>query len=674
MNTFAPQMIDSCARIQRKAPAVTKREWMKSPIRREKRTEITQTVITRDDMELIKGFLLLQICFSCQALLNSTTQTPATNSSVTPEGNFTQLEETVEEIPYVKSLSGKCRWTLKLPNDSSLEVHVDAELADKLALQICWELGCGGVYDVKKKTNPSNHSCFSECHYETGNLQNCSHRVAQDCVVISEAVCGAHMVRLSGGVDRCAGRVELWRDGQWGSVCDDNFDLAEADVVCRQAGCGYALNVSGQDGLFPPGRGQVLLDDLNCNGTELNLWDCPATEETDCGHKEDAGVVCSEMRAVRLSGGLDRCSGKVEIHRNGTWGTVCENCWNKDLASTVCSMLQCDSFPRNYSGFDPPFSHNNGPQYYYHGCPTSSTMWECREFVNIKHLCAQSYAAAVVCNNSLGLPVATTASPSVTTEMVPEVTTHSADSVMSLSSLPLLSLASVSLLLLVFLIVNTVLCCHYKSRHAFLVQQSHVNLSSKSKQRGNSYEDSVNLTKVSSNPAAQAEVSARPLWMQLSNVDSTSAQTDSFQPSFSTFRMFCKLLLLSWFCCLHCASDSSLIASTADSQRFRADGNPLMKPLDRLHEEASEPFHGDLGAFSNSNGADFRPLSIIKSDSFDTSSTSSEETYKNTDFHSDRPLCPGSQDKEDDEGPIYSPVSPETDTSSGEDYDDVDTV
>lgn len=87
----------------------------------------------------------------------------------------------------------------------------------------------------------------------------------------------------------------MWSESSWGTVCDDQWDLRDAHVVCAQLGCGYALNVTGQGGSFPAGRGRVLLDELNCTGNEQNLWECPAVgkEDTDCGHKEDAGVICS---------------------------------------------------------------------------------------------------------------------------------------------------------------------------------------------------------------------------------------------------------------------------------------------------------------------------------------------------------------------------------------------
>lgn len=112
---------------------------------------------------------------------------------------------------------------------------------------------------------------------------------------------GHQAVRLVGGADRCAGRVELWRDGRWGTVCDDQWDLQDANVVCAQLGCGYALEVTGQGGSFPPGRGPVYLDELNCTGKEENLWACPdAQDEPDCGHKEDAGVVCSGQSSTNI--------------------------------------------------------------------------------------------------------------------------------------------------------------------------------------------------------------------------------------------------------------------------------------------------------------------------------------------------------------------------------------
>nr|XP_028681739.1 scavenger receptor cysteine-rich domain-containing protein SCART1-like [Macaca mulatta] len=102
-------------------------------------------------------------------------------------------------------------------------------------------------------------------------------------------------LRVRGGEDRCSGRVELWHADSWGTVCDDGWDLADAEVVCRQLGCGGAVAALGS-AAFGPGSGPVWLDEVGCRGSEASLRGCPAERwgRGDCAHKEDAGVRCLE--------------------------------------------------------------------------------------------------------------------------------------------------------------------------------------------------------------------------------------------------------------------------------------------------------------------------------------------------------------------------------------------
>ena len=101
------------------------------------------------------------------------------------------------------------------------------------------------------------------------------------------------IVRVSGGSDSSEGRVEIFLNEVWGTVCDDSWDIREANVVCRQLGFQRALEaVSGA--AFGPGADPILLDDVECTGDEETLAECSqnGVGQHDCGHSEDAGVRC----------------------------------------------------------------------------------------------------------------------------------------------------------------------------------------------------------------------------------------------------------------------------------------------------------------------------------------------------------------------------------------------
>ncbi|KAM9593296.1 scavenger receptor cysteine-rich type 1 protein M130-like [Morphnus guianensis] len=162
--------------------------------------------------------------------------------------------------------------------------------------------------------------------------------VAEDVGVICW---GSRRVRLVNGSGRCAGRVEIYYQGIWGTVCDDGWDLSDAAVVCHQLGCGGAVEAAGS-AQFGKGSGQIWLDGANCSGAEAALWDCPARPwgQHDCGHKEDAGVICSEFMALRLENS-DGCSGRLQVFYNGTWGSICSNLMTLDTVSLACKELGC---------------------------------------------------------------------------------------------------------------------------------------------------------------------------------------------------------------------------------------------------------------------------------------------------------------------------------------------
>ncbi|XP_035663827.1 uncharacterized protein LOC118407459 [Branchiostoma floridae] len=150
-------------------------------------------------------------------------------------------------------------------------------------------------------------------------------------------------IRLAGGSTPLEGRVEVRNGtGQWGSVCDDNFDLQDAHVVCRQLGFGAALEVK-LAGHFGEGSGNVWLDEVACRGNETDLGDCPADSwgPSDCSHKEDVGVVCEGGGSLRLVGGVAPWGGRLEFRpwQAAEWGTVCNTSWTEAETEFVCRQL-----------------------------------------------------------------------------------------------------------------------------------------------------------------------------------------------------------------------------------------------------------------------------------------------------------------------------------------------
>ena len=100
-------------------------------------------------------------------------------------------------------------------------------------------------------------------------------------------------VRLVNSNSYRDGRVEVY-DGHWGTVCDDYWDINDANIVCRSLGYGDALEAV-PGGQFGWGSGSILMDDVACDGMESSIFSCERSDSVtiNCGHNEDAGAICS---------------------------------------------------------------------------------------------------------------------------------------------------------------------------------------------------------------------------------------------------------------------------------------------------------------------------------------------------------------------------------------------
>ncbi|XP_019209242.1 scavenger receptor cysteine-rich type 1 protein M130 isoform X3 [Oreochromis niloticus] len=148
-------------------------------------------------------------------------------------------------------------------------------------------------------------SLYNNFSYSIFSLNNCcDHILCFHFPIVAYLVASpspsAGQIRLAGsGSTRCSGRVEIYNSlrHSWGTVCDDGWwDLKDAEVVCRELGCGIALQTQWSNH-FDQGRVNAFRSNVGCSGSETSLDNCfyaTPLSYNYCNHGQDAGVVCSE--------------------------------------------------------------------------------------------------------------------------------------------------------------------------------------------------------------------------------------------------------------------------------------------------------------------------------------------------------------------------------------------
>ncbi|XP_051976523.1 deleted in malignant brain tumors 1 protein-like isoform X2 [Xyrauchen texanus] len=240
-----------------------------------------------------------------------------------------------------------CSGRVEVPYDGQWGTVCDNgwDLSD--AAVVCREMGCGDVIEAKTGSYFGHSSSLSSMDYvncvgSESTLSMCpSQTPVTFCSQSNLAGIFCHsLVRLVNGSNSCSGRVEVFYDGQWGTVCHDNWDDKDAAVVCRELGCGSNGVLANKDAYFGQGSGPVWLNGLDCD-TDSSVRNCKSSGwgKQTCGHEKDAGVICEPH--IRLVNGINSCSGRVEVLHNGTWGTVCDNGWDLSDAAVVCREMGC---------------------------------------------------------------------------------------------------------------------------------------------------------------------------------------------------------------------------------------------------------------------------------------------------------------------------------------------
>uniref|UniRef100_A0A452GKS6 SRCR domain-containing protein n=1 Tax=Gopherus agassizii TaxID=38772 RepID=A0A452GKS6_9SAUR len=260
---------------------------------------------------------------------------------------------------------------------------------------VCKQLGCGSVVSAPAE------AAFGE---GTGpiwveKLNSMGVELSAPCNSVLSLILGADELRLMNGSSPCAGRVEVKHQEQWGTVCDDGWDMAAAGVVCKQLGCGVALSAH-LYAHFGEGSGQIWLDNTVCRGNESAVWACEHNSWGDhnCDHREDAGVTCSGRLEPQLIGGNTACSGRVEIRHGDTWTTVCDSHLDLKAASVICKELDCGTVVSTPGGAH--FSKGYGSIWSekIHCMGNETRLVYCPRALHPNETCSHSSDASIVCS------------------------------------------------------------------------------------------------------------------------------------------------------------------------------------------------------------------------------------------------------------------------------------
>ncbi|EDV19298.1 uncharacterized protein TRIADDRAFT_33784 [Trichoplax adhaerens] len=199
------------------------------------------------------------------------------------------------------------------------------------------------------------HSCISSpcsanatCHDEIDGEYSCQY------------------LRMVYGYNQNAeGLIQVYHEGLWGTICIVDFDINEANVICRQLGFQGAL-FARESGLSNQiGHGRIWLSKLVCKGVERSIRDCFQKQWTrrHCEHSMDVILRCTDQFPVYtalyqttivhlliahsilpvsillISYANNDDRGLVEIYINGSWGTICDDYFTIDVGHVLCRQL-----------------------------------------------------------------------------------------------------------------------------------------------------------------------------------------------------------------------------------------------------------------------------------------------------------------------------------------------
>ncbi|XP_039470663.1 scavenger receptor cysteine-rich type 1 protein M130-like [Oreochromis aureus] len=241
--------------------------------------------------------------------------------------------------------ASRCAGILEVQNRKEWRPVDSSDWSLKEAAVVCIHLDCGPAVSVKKRHNFSWRSRWkinSDCVQPGAPLRDCTTSADTDQILNITCSDSPDSVRLLNGSSLCSGRLEVKSNQSWSSVCEADFDQQDAEVVCRELGCGPPLVLQGA--LYGEVEAPVWSKEFQCGGHESALLDCRSSgsARNSCSPGKAVGLTCSDFD-FRLVGGASRCAGTLEAKYLGKWRPVYGFFSTLKEAAEVCQYLDCGS-------------------------------------------------------------------------------------------------------------------------------------------------------------------------------------------------------------------------------------------------------------------------------------------------------------------------------------------
>uniref|UniRef100_A0AAZ1XI09 SRCR domain-containing protein n=1 Tax=Oreochromis aureus TaxID=47969 RepID=A0AAZ1XI09_OREAU len=243
--------------------------------------------------------------------------------------------------------ASRCAGTLELKHQGEWRPGFGGDSFQmKAAAAVCEHLNCGSAVSLRRIEMSYSISMWllrEVCHPSDYGLPRCV--LSWGGSSVREITC-SDSVRLLNGTSLCSGRLEVnynqsnQSKQSWTSVCEADFDQQDAEVVCRELGCGPPSALQGA--LYGDVGAPVWSKEFQCEGHESALLDCRSSNSTrsSCSPGKAVGLTCSEP--IRLVGGASRCAGTLEL-KIGEWRPVDGPNWALKEAAVACKHLDCGS-------------------------------------------------------------------------------------------------------------------------------------------------------------------------------------------------------------------------------------------------------------------------------------------------------------------------------------------